>query len=106
MHLLDGYEKEIIKIDDLEKIQKMRGLEEEINNFSNKVKELVDAMQKKIKEENENKLRDIKVTAALCRNHNRNFCFARRRLNGVPCRPSRSSKLSERSSCVSTRTGL
>jgi hypothetical protein len=30
----------------------MRGLEEEINNFSNKVKELVDAMQKKIKEEN------------------------------------------------------
>lgn len=60
MHLLDGYEKEIIKIDDLEKIQKMRGLEEEINNFSNKVKELVDAMQKKIKEENENKLKDIK----------------------------------------------
>ena len=50
MHLLDGYEKDIIKIDDLEKIQKMRGLEQEINNFSNKVKELVDAMQKKIKE--------------------------------------------------------
>lgn len=34
----------------------MRGLEEEINNFTNKVKELVDAMQKKIKDENEKKL--------------------------------------------------
>ncbi len=52
MHLLDNYEKDIIKIDDLEKIQKMRGLEEEMSNFSNKVKELVDAMQKKIKDEN------------------------------------------------------
>jgi hypothetical protein len=50
MNLLDNYEKEIIKIDDLEKIQKMRGLEEEMSNFSNKVKELVDAMQKKIKD--------------------------------------------------------
>lgn len=28
MHLLDNFEKELIKIDDLEKIQKMRGLEE------------------------------------------------------------------------------
>ncbi len=50
MHLLDNYEKDIVKIDDLEKIQKMRGLEEEMNNFSNKVKELVDTMQKKIKD--------------------------------------------------------
>lgn len=61
MHLLDGYEKEIVRIDDLEKIQKMRGLEEEINNFSNKVKELIDGMQKKIKEENERKWGQIRV---------------------------------------------
>lgn len=60
MHLLDGFESDIIKIDDLEKIQKMRGLEDEINNFKNKVKELVDAMQKKIKEENERKLQKIR----------------------------------------------
>lgn len=26
MHLLDNFEKELVKIDDLEKIQKMRGL--------------------------------------------------------------------------------
>ena len=50
MHLLDNFEKELVKIEDLEKIQKMRGLEEEINNFMNKVKELVDGMQKKIKD--------------------------------------------------------
>lgn len=102
--MLDGYEKEIIKIDDLEKIQKMRGLEEEINNFSNKVKELVDAMQKKIKEENESKLKDIKVTPSLSRNQNRSCSSARRKLNVGPYRPFRSFKLSERSSCAFTRT--
>ena len=72
MHLLDNFEKDIIKIDDLEKIQKMRGLEEEMSNFSNKVKELVDAMQKKIKEENEKKLEEIRVHLCLYRNQNKN----------------------------------
>lgn len=61
MHLLDGFSEDIAKIDDLEKIQKMRGLEEEIQKFTLKVKELVEAMQKKIKEENEKKLQKIKV---------------------------------------------
>ena len=56
MHLLDNFEKDLVKIDDLEKILKMRGLEEEMNNFTNKVKELIDAMQKRIKDENEKKL--------------------------------------------------
>lgn len=71
MHLLDNFEKDLVKIEDLEKIQKMRGLEEEINNFMNKVKELVDAMQKKIKDENEKKLHEIKVLYRLVRNQNR-----------------------------------
>lgn len=56
----------------------MRGLEEEINNFSNKVKELVDAMQKKIKEENENKLRDIKVPFVSLRNQKRS-CYSEKK---------------------------
>jgi hypothetical protein len=38
MHLLDGFSDDIVKIDDLEKIQKMRGLEEEIQKFTIKVK--------------------------------------------------------------------
>lgn len=112
MHLLDGYEKEIIKIDDLEKIQKMRGLEEEINNFSNKVKELVDAMQKKIKEENESKLKDIKVLSFLFRNQNRSCSFVRSRLNVGHCRQSNNSKPNAKNSLeytkivLSTKTGV
>lgn len=39
----------------------MRGLEDSMGNFKNKIKELVDAMQKKIKEENQRKLFKIKV---------------------------------------------
>ena len=49
MNLLDGFSEDIVKIEDLEKIQKMRGLEEEIQKFTLKVKELVEVMQKKIK---------------------------------------------------------
>lgn len=60
MNLLDGFSDDIVKIEDLEKIQKMRGLEEEIQKFTLKVKELVEVMQKKIKEENERKLAEIK----------------------------------------------
>lgn len=60
MNLLDGFSDDIVKIEDLEKIQKMRGLEEEIQKFTLKVKELVEVMQKKIKEENERKLLEIK----------------------------------------------
>ena len=61
MHLLDGFSDDIVRIEDLEKIQKMRGLEEEIQKFTSKVKELVEVMQKKIKEENEKKLAEIRV---------------------------------------------
>lgn len=49
MHLLDGFSEDIVKIDDLEKIQKMRGLEEELPKFTGKIKELVEALQKRIK---------------------------------------------------------
>lgn len=35
----------------------MRGLDDEIQKFTSKVKELVEAMQKKIKDQNENKLK-------------------------------------------------
>jgi len=84
MHLLDGYEKEIVNIEDLEKIQKMRGLEEEINNFSNKVKELIDAMQKKIKEENEKKLSQIRVWLVVYRNLRTNCSSARSKPNLPP----------------------
>jgi hypothetical protein len=49
MNLLDGFSDDIIKIDDLEKIQKMRGLEDEIQKFQLKIKELVESLQKKIK---------------------------------------------------------
>lgn len=38
MHLLDGFAEDIVKIDDLEKIQKMTGLEEEIQKFTAKIK--------------------------------------------------------------------
>ena len=50
-----------MRIDDLEKIVKMRGLEEEIQKFTLKVKELVESMQKRIKDQNEKKLAEIKV---------------------------------------------
>jgi hypothetical protein len=49
MHLLDGFSEDIFKIDDLEKMQKMRGLDEEIIKSTTKIKELIEAMQKKIK---------------------------------------------------------
>ena len=39
----------------------MTGLEEEIQKFTSKVKELIEAMQKKIKEQNELKLAQLKV---------------------------------------------
>lgn len=38
MHLLDGFSEEIVNIDDLKKIEKMTGLEEEIQKFTSKVK--------------------------------------------------------------------
>ena len=57
MHLLDGFSEDIVRIEDLQKIQKMRGLDDEIQKFTSKVKELVEAMQKKIKDQNENKLK-------------------------------------------------
>ena len=68
MHLLDNFQKDLVKIDDLEKILKMRGLEQEMNNFTNKVKELIDAMQKRIKDENEKKLEEIRVILKIFRN--------------------------------------
>ena len=71
----------MVKIDDLEKILKMRGLEEELNNFTNKVKELIDAMQKKIKDENEKKLDEIRVDLQLSRNQNKNYHFVRSKPN-------------------------
>ena len=83
MHLLDNFEKDLVKIDDLEKILKMRGLEEEMSNFTNKVKELIDAMQKRIKDENEKKLEEIKVSAALFRNPSKNCQQGRRRHRDV-----------------------
>lgn len=61
MHLLDGFSEDIVKIDDLEKIQKMRGLEEELPKFTGKIKELVEALQKRIKQQNEKKLAALKV---------------------------------------------
>lgn len=61
MNLLDGFSEDIVRIEDLEKIQKMRGLDDEIQKFTLKVKELVEAMQKKIKEQNEKKIEQIKV---------------------------------------------
>ena len=47
---MDNFEKQLVKIDDLDKIMKMQGLEEETNNFTNKVKEIIDAMKKRIKD--------------------------------------------------------
>lgn len=41
MNLLDNFAEDIVKIQDLEKIQNMRGLEEEIQKFTLKIKELV-----------------------------------------------------------------
>ena len=38
MHLLDGFSEDIVRIEDLEKIQKMQGLEDEIQKFTLKVK--------------------------------------------------------------------
>lgn len=61
MHLLDGFSEDIVKIDDLEKIQKMRGLEEQLPKFTGKIKELVEALQKRIKQQNEKKLAALKV---------------------------------------------
>ena len=61
MHLMDGFSDEIVRIDDLEKIVKMRGLEEEIQKFTLKVKELIESMQKRIKDQNERKLTIMKV---------------------------------------------
>lgn len=61
MHLLDGFSDDIVKIDDLEKIQKMRGLEDEMQKFQLKIKELVESLQKRIKEQNEKKLLAIRV---------------------------------------------
>lgn len=104
MNMLDGFETDIIKIDDLEKIQKMHGLEDEINNFKNKVKELVDAMQKKIKEENEKKLQKIKVLVPPPRNQRRSSSSGRRRPNASPSPPSNNSKSSARTSSGSTTT--
>jgi hypothetical protein len=65
----------------------MRGLEEEMSNFSNKVKELVDAMQKKIKDENEKKLQEIRVPLFGYRNQNRNCLLERKKLREDLSRP-------------------
>ena len=40
----------------------MRGIEEEVAKFSSKVKEIVENIQKKIKEMNEEKLKSVHVT--------------------------------------------
>jgi hypothetical protein len=61
-------------------------------------------MQKKIKEENESKLKDIKVLPFSFRNQNRNCSFARSRHNVGPYRLSNNSKPSVKSSCASTKT--
>lgn len=61
MNLLDNFAEDIVKIEDLEKIQNMRGLEEEMLKFTLKIKELVEALQKRIKEQNEQKLLALRV---------------------------------------------
>lgn len=38
MHLLDTFSEDITKIDDLEKIKTMKGLEEELQKFTTKIK--------------------------------------------------------------------
>ena len=62
------------------------------------MKELVDAMQKKIKEENENKIKDIKVPYSPCRNQKKNYFFAKKRRKDGPSKPSNNSKQNARSS--------
>lgn len=61
MNLLDGFAEDIINIDDLNKIQDMEGLRDQTQKFSLKVKELVEAMQKRIKEQNDKKIAALNV---------------------------------------------
>jgi benzoyl-CoA reductase/2-hydroxyglutaryl-CoA dehydratase subunit BcrC/BadD/HgdB len=68
MHLLDGFAEEIVNIDDLIKIQDMEGLREETQKFTAKVKELIEALQKRIKEQNEKKIVALGVYYFLFRN--------------------------------------
>ena len=58
----------------------MRGLEEEIQKFTLKVKELVESMQKRIKDQNEKKLAEIKVSFLSCRNLKGNWKIERKKL--------------------------
>jgi hypothetical protein len=55
-------------------------------------------MQKKIKEENENKIKDIKVPYSPCRNQKKNYFFAKKRRKDGPSKPSNNSKQNARSS--------
>jgi hypothetical protein len=68
MHLIDNFADELVQDEELDKIRKMRGIEEEIAKFCLKVKEIVENIQKKIKEKNEEKLKSVHVIHYLRRN--------------------------------------
>lgn len=68
MHLLDNYAEDLVVDEELDKIKKMRGIEDEMAKFSSKVKEIVENIQKKIKEMNEEKLKSVRVLFTLLRN--------------------------------------
>ena len=59
MDIIANFDKEIINDQDLEKIKCLKGIEEEIQKFQEKVKEQVDMLQKAVVEKNQNKKKDI-----------------------------------------------
>lgn len=61
MHLIDNFADELIQEDELDKLRHIRGIDEEIAKFHSKVKEIVENIQKKIKEMNELKLKEVHV---------------------------------------------
>ena len=59
MDIIADFDKEIINDQDLEKIRCLKGIEEEIQKFQEKVKEQVDMLQKAVVEKNQNKKKNI-----------------------------------------------
>lgn len=49
MHLIDNFADDLVQEEELDKLRKMHGMDEEIQKFSAKVKEIVEIIQKKIK---------------------------------------------------------
>ena len=84
MHLIDNFADELVQEEELDKLKKMRGIEEEIAKFHIKVKEIVENIQKKIKEMNELKLKDVHVMELLCRNFSSVSSIGRHRQNRRP----------------------